>query len=257
MVTACRTLHTLPLPWWGVLPPLTTPEGPGTAESALSHKQGSILSSVQSHTSTTTATQLLRNLAPVWRCVLRGFLQPHPGQVSTHAHPSLEYGSQGPLGSGEASTNLTACLHLPVPLHFPKPRRSWRQGSTGTGLGTTACTPTLPAAQSDSGKSLFLLASVSSHTKQNLELDWWFSSFVLRSPVATLGAWKSTGAKPSCAWCIPLGKGFPFTGRNSGPTLPFYSDRGFQETREREVWARGQWALHPGQVRAGRARRAQ
>lgn len=53
--------------------PWKFPKGPGTAESALSHKEHSTLNSVQSHTSTTAATWLLRNLALAWWCVLGDF----------------------------------------------------------------------------------------------------------------------------------------------------------------------------------------
>lgn len=89
--TTC-TLGVSP-PCW---PPLDPPRRPGTTESALSHREHSA-HSVQSHTSTTTATWLLRNLAPVWRFPVAA---PRAG---IHAH-ALELGQCQP-GSGGGTGN--------------------------------------------------------------------------------------------------------------------------------------------------------
>ena len=64
-------------------------------------------------------------------------------------------------------------------------------------------------------------------------------------------AWKCLRAETPCPWCVALGECFLFTRQNPGLTLSTHSDTGFQEATEWEAWPRGQWALHPGQVRAG------
>lgn len=178
------------------------PEGPALL-SQPSPTEHSTLSPVQSHTSTTTATRLLRNLAPVWRfsaTAPRAGIRAHAPELG-QCQPGLGGGVGNrapdqplPTSNGAAgyknswemctmtarallrplpmvgrplnkATLLTTRLHLPTSV-LPKPLRSWRRGCPVLGGGPQPELQLSHRLGGTQGKPLCSLACFFAHGKE-------------------------------------------------------------------------------------------